>query len=101
MFSLFNYAAGLWNSGVLTYNSVALAEDSTFTFAGKTWTIDYDATTKGANVAGAQSGSYVNISTAAAADPSGRSPGRASDAYFKRIFQLFLDFGPKMTKLGG
>ena len=31
----------------------------------------------------------------------GRSPGRASDAYFKRIFQLFLDFGPKMTKLGG
>ena len=69
VFSLFNYAAGLWNSGVLTYNSVALAEDSTFTFAGKTWTIDYDATTKGANVAGAQSGSYVNISTAAAADP--------------------------------
>jgi len=68
VFSLFNYAAGLFNGGMLTYNSVALAEDSTFNFAGKTWTIDYDATIKGANVAGAQSGSYVNISTAAAAD---------------------------------
>jgi hypothetical protein len=31
----------------------------------------------------------------------GRWPGRASDAYSKGIFQLFLDFGPKMAKLSG
>ena len=62
VFSLFKYSAGLWNGGLLTYNSTALAEDATFNFAGKTWTIDYDATTKGANVAGTQSDNYVNIS---------------------------------------
>ena len=68
VFSLFNYSTGLWNSGLLTYNSTVLAEDSTFNFAGKTWTIDYDATAKGANVAAAQAGNYVNISIAGSAD---------------------------------
>ena len=66
VFSLFNYSTGLWNSGLFTYNSTVLADDSTFNFLGKTWTIDYNATTKGANVAAAQAGNYVNITSASA-----------------------------------
>ena len=61
VFSLFNYS-GAWNSGIFTYLSTPLSDDTTsFSFAGKTWTIDYNATTKGANVSGTPSGSYVNI----------------------------------------
>ena len=61
VFSLFNYS-GAWNSGIFTYLSTPLSDDTTsFSFAGKTWTIDYNATTKGANVPGTPSGSYVNI----------------------------------------
>ncbi|MEI6606894.1 MAG: autotransporter-associated beta strand repeat-containing protein, partial [Verrucomicrobiota bacterium] len=71
VFSLFNYTtgSGLWNSGLFTYNSTTLAEDATFSFAGKTWTIDYDATTKGANVAAATNGRYINITAATPTDP--------------------------------
>jgi len=66
VFSLFNYTTagtGLGSTGLFTYNSAALPEDATFNFAGRTWSIDYDATTKGANVTGAQAGSYVNITS--------------------------------------
>ena len=70
VFSLFSYpGSGLWTSGLFTYNSSTLAEDATFSFAGRSWSIDYDATTKGANVAGTQTGRYVNITSAAPTDP--------------------------------
>ncbi|MEI6656682.1 MAG: autotransporter-associated beta strand repeat-containing protein, partial [Verrucomicrobiota bacterium] len=60
VFSLFNYSGG-WNNGIFTYNSSTLNDDSTFSFSGKAWTIDYNATTKGTNVAGTEAGHYVNI----------------------------------------
>jgi len=69
VFSLFNYNTGSWNSGVFSRNASTLGEDATFSFAGRSWTIDYDATTKGANVAAAQAGSYVNITAAAFTAP--------------------------------
>jgi autotransporter-associated beta strand protein len=62
VFSLFNYSTGLWNNALFTYNSTDLTDDSTFNFLDKIWTIDYNATTKGVNVAGTESGNYVNIS---------------------------------------
>ena len=72
VFSLFNYTtagSGLGSTGLFTYNSAALGDDTTFNYLGKTWTIDYNATTKGANVAGAQAGNYVNITAATPTDP--------------------------------
>jgi autotransporter-associated beta strand protein len=61
VFSLFNYATGSWNNALFTYNSAALADDTTFNFLNRPWSIDYNATTKGVNVAGTGSGNYVNI----------------------------------------
>ena len=61
VFSLLNYTTGLWNSGLFTYQFTALTDNSFFSFLDKIWTIDYDATTKGTNVAGTESGNYVNI----------------------------------------
>ena len=61
VFSLFNYATGSWNNALFTYNSAALADDTPFNFLNRPWVIDYNATTKGVNVAGAESGNYINI----------------------------------------
>ena len=61
VFSLINYGAGMWNNGLFTYASQVLADDSTFNFLNKIWIIDYNASGKGANVTGAESGNYVNI----------------------------------------
>jgi hypothetical protein len=54
----------MWNNGLFTYNSTALTDNAFFRFLDKVWSIDYDATTKGANVTGVASGNYVNISVA-------------------------------------
>ena len=43
----------------------------------------------------------VNIIGRPDRQEAGRWPGRASDAYFERIFQLFVNFGPKTAKLSG
>lgn len=60
-FSLINYS-GTWDGGYFTYDSSLLEDGGTFTFAGTTWEIDYDATTGGGNFSGDYiSGSFVNI----------------------------------------
>ena len=73
--SMFNYS-GAW-SGLFTYDSTVLADDSTFSFLGKVWTIDYNAIAKGVNVAGTEAGHYVNITSAAGG---GGAPEIAIDA---------------------
>lgn len=62
-FSLFNYS-GTWNSGRFTYNLTNILDDGeSFTdLYNNKWIIDYNASTKGSNVAAAQAGSYVNLS---------------------------------------
>lgn len=60
-FSLINYT-GAWNSGLFTYNSDALTDDSTFSFNGQMWQINYNATTGGSNFVPDQiGGNFVNI----------------------------------------
>jgi hypothetical protein len=86
VFSLLNYAAGMWNNGLFTYHSTALTDNAFFRFLDKVWSIDYDATTQGDNVAGAASGNYVNISVADAytnwiKDPDFAIPADRQGAY--------------------
>ena len=62
-FSLINYS-GAWNSNRFTYNASLLNDDSTFTFNGQTWQIDYNAATGGLNFTSDYLGgadSFVNI----------------------------------------
>jgi autotransporter-associated beta strand protein len=63
VFSLVNYS-GAWNNGLLTFGDTPLDDDSIFNAFGKNWTIDYNATVKGDNVAAAAAGHYVNITLA-------------------------------------
>jgi len=61
-FTLINYN-GSWNNGLFTFNSNLLADDSTFSFNGQTWQIDYNASSGGSNFSGEflSSSSYVNL----------------------------------------
>ncbi len=61
-FTLFNYN-GSWNNGLFTFNSTLLADDSTFSFNGQTWQIDYNASAGGSNFSTEflSSSSYVNL----------------------------------------
>lgn len=61
-FTLINYN-GSWNNGLFTFNSSLLADDSTFSFNGQTWQIDYNATSGGSNFSSEflSSSSFVNL----------------------------------------
>lgn len=63
-FSMFNYT-GKWNGGLLTYNSVALADGAVFGDGRNYWQIDYDATGGGLNFKGKHlpASRFVNISS--------------------------------------
>jgi hypothetical protein len=56
--------SGSWNSGLFSYNSVTLADDSTITYSGIDWTFNYNDTSAGSNYIGELTGTSFITMTA-------------------------------------
>ncbi len=62
-FTLINYS-GTWNNGLFTYLGNSLADNSTFSFNGQDWQIDYNASSGGSNFSSEQLGANFVTMTA-------------------------------------